>query len=401
MPSRLTDTQIISLKPTAGNRLEVFDGQEPGLLLRVSKSGSRTWYWRYRLIDGRQPRFKLGTYPATSIAEARRKAQDARRIVEAGKDPAALQRKAEAEARGQKIRTYDDLTTAYFTACETGFWTPRNRRKKATTIWYERRLYARHIQKEFGRRLFAEIVRADIKTLVRGLLAKGITAQANHAHALVRQTFSYALEEELVAFNPAMGMASPAPKRVRERVLDDRELKLLWETLKAPGKVLDVQGKPLLISEGVSIALRLTALLLQRRAEIATMRIDDLDLDQGVWMIPSDQAKNGRTHFVPLPPQSVRLIREAMKIKSRADSAYLFPSPRNKAIPVTPDALTRTMAQTMKALKRPLAGPHDLRRTGASMLASERCAVMPFIISQVLGLPPRGDPVSMLVHGGH
>ncbi len=120
MASRLTDKQVLALKAAAGKRVEVFDAQEPGLLLRVSDAGRRTWFFRYRLPDGRQPRLKLGTYPATGIAGARGRAQEARRVVEAGKDPAGLERLAEAEARAQKIRTFDDLVQAYFTACENG-----------------------------------------------------------------------------------------------------------------------------------------------------------------------------------------------------------------------------------------------------------------------------------------
>jgi integrase len=384
MASRLTDTQVMSLKASAGGRLEVFDPQEPGLLIRVSAAGRRTWFFRYRLIDGRQPRLKLGTYPATGIADARRKAQEARRTVEAGKDPAALERLAEAEARAKTIRTYADLAEAYFAACEAGTWTPRNKPKKPQTIKSEIDLYARHIKGVLGRRPLAEIGRADVKSLTRGMLAKGITTQSNHAHALVRQTFSFAMEEELVQINPAMGVASPSPKRARERVLDDAELRALWRALKAPAETIDDKGNPVLMSKGVSIALRLVALLLQRRAEVATMRVEDLNLAQGLWVIPSDRAKNARSHAVPLTATVAALIRDALAARVHGNSPFVFPSPRDAAVSIHPDALTRAMGHTMKALGRPLAGPHDLRRSGASILASERGGVMPFVVSQVL-----------------
>ena len=134
MVVRPTDKHILSVKPAAGERAELYDLQEPGLLLRVATGGRRTWYFRYRLIDGRQPRFKLGTYPSTGVAEARRKAQAARAVVEAGADPAAQERKAEAAARAQEIRTYDDLVEAYFTASELGTYRPRGPTHPAPTI---------------------------------------------------------------------------------------------------------------------------------------------------------------------------------------------------------------------------------------------------------------------------
>ena len=384
MAVRLTDKQVLALKAAKGKRAEVFDQQEPGLLLRVSDSGRRTWFFRYRLADGRQPRLKLGTYPATDIAEARRRTQEARRIVEAGEDPAAIERRAEADARGRTVRTYGDLAEAYFVACEAGTWTPKGKPKQPQTIAAERALYGRHIKKDLGRRPLGEIGRSEVKALTRAMLAKGITTQSNHAHALIRQTFSYAVEEELVEINPAMGLASPAPKRARERVLTDDELKSLWGALKAPQDALDDQGEPLTLSDGVSIALRLVGLLLQRRAEVATMRIVDLDLDHGLWVIPSERAKNGRAHAVPLGPASVELISEALKISKARKSPYVFPSPRDSNVSIHPDALTRAMGKATKILKLPLAGPHDLRRTGASILASERGGVAPFIVSQVL-----------------
>jgi integrase len=384
MPVRLTDKHVLALKADSGKRLEVFDLQEPGLLLRVSDAGRKTWFFRYRIADGRQPRMKLGTYPATSIADARRKAQDARRIVETGEDPAAQARKAAAEAKSQKIRTYDDLIDVYFTACENGTWTPKGKRKRPQTITAERKLYERHIKKEFARKSLGEIGRAEVKALTRGMLAKGITTQSNHAHALIRQTFSYAVEEELVENNPAMGLASPAPKKARERVLDNAEMKALWAGLIDASKLKDAKGDPILLSDGVALALRLTMLLLQRRAEIATMRVEDLDLDGGVWIIPSDLVKNGRPHAVPLPPKSVELIRAALKLRTREKSPYVFPSPRGETASIHPDALTRAMGALMKALGLPLAGPHDLRRTGATNMASERLGIAPFIISQVL-----------------
>lgn len=395
MVVRLTDKHILSVKPAAGERAELYDLQEPGLLLRVAAGGSRTWYFRYRLIDGSQPRFKLGTYPATGVAEARRKAQAARAVVEAGADPAAQERKAEAAARAQEIRTYDDLVEAYFTASELGTYRPRGRPKRTSTIMMERRLYERHIRRSLSRTPFAEIGRAEVKILTRGLLARGITTQANHVQAFIRQTFSFALEEELMAFNPIMHMSSPAPKKVRERVLDDRELWLLWRALKDPSDLTDPDGYKVTLSTGLSLALRLAALLLQRRGEIAGMRLVDIDLRQAVWVLPGDLVKNGRPHVVPLPPTAVDLIQQALAARERMDSPYVFPSPRDRGEPVHPDALTRAMGRLVKALGIPLAGPHDLRRTGATMLASERGDVPPFIVSQVLNHTTDGGGGSM------
>lgn len=384
MTTRLTDKFILSIRPAPGERPELYDLQEPGLLLRVTAARQRTWYFRYRLIDGSQPRLKLGSYPSTSIGEARRKAQAARTVVERGEDPAALERKAEAEARSQVIRSYSDLVAAYFTATELGSYRPRGRPKKTRTIEAERRLYERHVKKPLGRLPIAEITRREVKEMTRGMLARGITTQSNHAQAFVRQTFSFALDEELVAYNPIMGMRAPAPKKARERMLDDQELKLFWQALDDHSALEDRNGHAVTVGDDVVIALKLTALLLQRRIEVATMRVADLDLAQGIWTLPGDFVKNGRAHLVPLPSASIALIERALRRNSRAGSPYLFPSPRDPSQPIHPDALTRAMGRLVHGLGLPLAGPHDLRRTGATLLSSERGEIPPFVISQVL-----------------
>jgi integrase len=245
--------------------------------------------------------------------------------------------------------------------------------------------YGRHNKKVLGKRPLGEIDRTQIRTLTREMVGRGILTQTNHVHALIRQAFSYALEEELVGANPALGMAAPAPKRARERVLSDKELKLFWAALKNPASVPGVDGKPHKISKATALALRLAALLLQRRGEVATMKQTDVDLAQGTWLIPADVAKNGRPHLVPLPPEARRIIKEALAIKRRGRSPYVFAGARGCGLrSIHPDALTRAMGSLMKALELPVAGPHDLRRTGASLLASERAGVAPFVISQVL-----------------
>jgi len=385
MTSRLTDKKVQALKAEPGQRLEVYDTAEPGLLIRVSDAGLKTWFCRYRLKGGRQPRLKLGTYPATSLTDARERARNARKSVEAGEDPGELERKAELEARAQKVRTFGDLIQAYFAACEDGSWIPKGRRKKDKTIESERKLYERHIKKVLSRLSITAIGRAEIRAVTQGMFATGIRTQCNHAQALIRQAFSYALDQELVETNPAMAMPAPAPKNTRERVLSDAELKAVWSAFGKPAGVKDDNGKSPQISKGVGIALRVIALLLQRRVEVATMRVQDIDIENAVWRIPGDRVKNGRPHSVPLPPAALQLIKDALAIRTHSGSPWVFPSPRGGGEQsIDPDALTRAMGHVTHALKLQLAGPHDLRRTGATLLSSERIGIAPFIVSQVL-----------------
>jgi integrase len=129
------------------------------------------------------------------------------------------------------------------------------------------------------------------------------------------------------------------------------------------------------------------------------MRIADLDLENRIWLIPGASVKNRTAHLVPLCPIAIDLLKRAIAMRVKRESEFVFPGPRNALVSIHPDALTRAMGRVMKALGLPLAGPHDLRRTGSSVLASERGRVTPFIVSQILNHisdPGGGSPVTRL-----
>jgi integrase len=147
------------------------------------------------------------------------------------------------------------------------------------------------------------------------------------------------------------------------------------------------------------IILQLAALLLQRRGEITGMMTDELNLDQGLWLIPGERMKGGLPHLVPLPPEAVKLITRALVLADeveerkrkegekleKSNSRPVFPSPRGHGKSVLANSVTHAMKEITTALGIEGVSPHDLRRTGSTALTSERIGVSPFIRSKVLG----------------
>jgi hypothetical protein len=88
----LTVATINAAKPTDKTR-RLWD--QRGLYLEISPKGGRYWRWKYRLA-GKEKRLAIGVYPAVSLAEARRKADEARLQLLEGRDPSLLKRKAQA-----------------------------------------------------------------------------------------------------------------------------------------------------------------------------------------------------------------------------------------------------------------------------------------------------------------
>ncbi len=87
---KLTDLFVERLKPPAAGRVEFFDTTFPGLALRITDTGHKSWSVFYRAA-GRQRRYTIGPYPAFKPADARKAAGAALHRVESGGRKIVLQ----------------------------------------------------------------------------------------------------------------------------------------------------------------------------------------------------------------------------------------------------------------------------------------------------------------------
>ena len=291
-PTGLTVKQLEALAP-GESPYEVKDDAEAGLYAVIWPSGARTFVWRYR-FHNKTKKLSLGK---ASLAEARKRAREARNLRDDGVDPAQLKRSAKvakAEAARQVERAaatvaHDDIETAVAAFIE-------RRHKPANRSWREA---ARLLQKEIvapwrGRRL-GEITRADIHALLDGIADRPAPVLANRIYAHLRTLCRWALARGVIAANPCEGMTRPAQEKPRDRVPDDSELALIW-------KASETLGWPF------CPIVRLLILTGQRRSEIADGRWAEIDFDAKVWRLASERTKNKREHTIPLSPQALAIL---------------------------------------------------------------------------------------------
>ena len=382
----LTDRAVAAFKAAEGQRLEIWDARQAGLCLRVTDKGVKTWVYRYRATDGRQPRFTIGKLPAVSLKDARDRAADLARDVAKGGDPATARRKARVAASGP-LRTFDDLADLFEQRCASGEWMPKGKHKRPSTLETEKLVLKLHIRPVLGKMPYTAITKADVRALLRKMTARGIGAQANRTHALIRQVFNFAISEELVAVNPVAGVLAPATNNARSRIWTDAELKALWAALTDYANIYDEKQKRVALTEIMALALKLTAVLGQRRQEISGMEVGELDLEARIWTIRAERMKGNRPHVVPLPDAAVELIREAMAVTNRgrnSQSDYVFRTTWEKEKAIEPASVSRAMLRVTRALNIKNATVHDLRRTMSSTMTSERLKVSHFIRSEVI-----------------
>jgi len=381
----LTDKQIAGAKAKSGERLELWDLKSPGLCLRVTDQGMKTFVLRYRSADGRQPRLKLGRFPQMTLRLARLEAGRIRSELEAGADPAVEKRRAKQPAEAKLV--FRDLLARYVAASQAGEWKPKGKRKRDVTFAYEAGIAKRHILPHLGDLAIDTITRQTVKEILRGMIAQGIGPQTNRTQALIRQVFAYAISEDLVQINPATGFPAFADQNPRRRIWSNDELIALWNTIASDKPLVDKDGKISFVGRPMRIAVMLCALLLQRRAEVIGMTVDELNLEDSVWVIPPERMKGGRAHSVPLPPAARVLIHEAIGLSGKVRGLpvqFVFPHARENSA-ADPMSLSRAMNRLATAAGVSGAGLHDLRRTGSTAMTSERLGVSPFIRSKVLG----------------
>lgn len=367
---RLTPQNVKSLPPASSGYRDTLVG---GLTLRVWPSGARSFALEYSR-RGRTRRYTIGN---VSLAEARKKAQQLRSEVLAGRDPQA--EKSQAQHRAITVK---DLTNQCLAALEL---------REATADEY-RRLADVEIIPAIGQRAAAELTRGEIRTLFRKI-AKRAPYIANRAFGVLRRVYSWAAVEDLIIGTPFVGLPAPASEHASDRVLTTAELRALLLALDTlPGQRSD--------------AVLLLLLTGARREMVVGLRSAELELDgqEPRWTIPAERMKAGRPHVVPLSKAAVDVLERR---KATAVEGALFPPAHGKAPSMwwasryVRKLRAATEAQYRKLAKLPDDAPeavprwtiHSLRHSMATHLR-EDLRVPSEVVAAILAHAPPGSAVS-------
>lgn len=352
------------------------DGRVPGLVLRVTRGGVKSWCLRYRSADGGSRRVTLGRYPDVSLATARDEAGDLRQGIRKGGDPSAARNARRAEAKRDKVDTIEDLMSRYLTAAARGVHRSNGRAKRASTIALDRYHIDRLIIPRLGSVPVRALSKGEVQTFLDDASAGHGVSTARHCLAALRQALNYAVRLEITAANPA-ALASLPRQPERERVLTADELRAFWQATSAPTPT--------------NRAIRFAMVTLQRGGEVAGLHAGEVDREARVWMLPGDRTKNHRSHVVPLSDLALSILSDAFDSHASEEdrragrwSGFAFPGRSDGRGGIQRAAISRGFARISKATGIVDATPHDMRRTGATNITGERIGIPRFIVSRVL-----------------
>jgi integrase len=342
MKKRLTDRFVESVTPPTLGREVYIDTKAPGLELRISPHGSKSWSIRYRPKGGERKRETYGAYPAISLAEARARAKEIAAAAARGIDlPAAEKREREEERKAAKRpQTVEDLLDQYVER----YCKPNQRKWKLVPSMFDA-----HVKPAIGKKPLTELRRADVVEMLDDLQnEKGLRAQVNRVRSQMVAALNWAVEHEYLDANPAAAVKRRKIEGSRERVLSNDELRAIW-------RAADTLSEP---SRSLVKAWILTG---QRRDEVRCVPWSEVDPNRALWTLPAARNKGKRDHEIPLSPAVVALLGEP-----RQPGAPVFttdgkkPYAGQKRLKAILDRESRVTGWTF----------HDFRRTASTGMAA-------------------------------
>lgn len=310
----LTDTAIRKAK-AADKPQRLFDGG--GLYLEVSPAGGKLWRLKYR-VDGKEKRLALGIYPDTSLAEARNRRDEARKLLSNGTDPGEVKKAAKAqrvEAAAAAADTFEVVARDWMARQQVAEVTAGKNRWLLETFLFP----------DLGRRPIAEITPRELLDALRKIEDSGRLDTASRAKIKAGQVFRYAILEGKAENDPTASL------RGALRVAKPKHHAAVTE----PGRI----GELLRAIDGFSgqlvtqSALKLAPLVFVRPGELRKAAWSEFDLDNAIWRIPSERMKMKAAHLVPLSKQALAILRDLQGLTGAGH--YLFPSIRSATRPMS------------------------------------------------------------------
>ncbi len=317
----LTDKSIrAKLKEAsgAGAPLTITDGGGLSLICRPDGVG----WWRIRYwIDSREGRLSVGTYPEVSLADARQRRDEARRLVAAGINPSEQRKasKADRVAKAEAARLADagmpGPGSFEYVARE---WMLTIHRAKVSNGHADRTLirFEQDVFPWIGAISIAEIKAPLLLEVLRRIIGRGAIETAHRAKDACGQVFRYGIATSQCEGNPAADLKDalpPVPTRHHAAIIDPKQAGDLLRSM------LAYEGHPV-----TRAALALSALLLLRPGELRQLEWTWVDLDAMTITLPGaimkrkkDDKANGPPHIVPLAPQALTTLRDLQSLTGK------------------------------------------------------------------------------------
>lgn len=322
-----------------------------GLMLLVNPDGSKWWRLQYR-FHGKQKTLSMGVYDTVMLAMARERRDEAKRLLVDGIDPSRHRKSQKAADAIGGQQTFELVAKEWYDS--------RSKVEK----WGEghckrvRQMLEKNVYPYIGKTPIAEVNHDDVKDILDRVKKRGALETAHRVRAYMSKIMKYAIVSQRASANPAADFDGylPTPKKGHfKAVLDPVRVGQILNALESH------TGNP-----SVHYAIRLMPLTIVRTKEMRNARWADFDLDRGLWSFRV--TKTNVEHIVPLSRQAIGILREVARF-SRANSEYVFPSPRGWDRPLSDGAFNAALRQV--GVDKEEMSTHGWRATARTFLEEE------------------------------
>jgi integrase len=295
-----------------------------GLYLLVRSNGTKLWRLNYRYL-AKYRTLAFGSWPEVSLADARSRRDEARRLLAAGLDPSH-------EAKLATAREMLSEENSFKLVAEE--WVAKNEREGMAEITLSKiRWLLDKAYPKIGNRPVAKITAQEVLVVLRSIEATGRYESARRMRSVLSRVFRYAIATTRAETDPARDLrgALTVPKAKHLAAIT---------TPKGAGELMRaIEGYT---GHAITLfGLRLSAHLFVRPGELRQAEWSEFDFDRSVWNIPEQKMKMRRPHRVPLSTQVTKLFEQLWELTGTGK--YCFPSFRSPRRPMSENTVNAAL----------------------------------------------------------
>lgn len=304
----LTDTEIRRAK-SKDKAYNLTDGA--GLHLEITPAGGKLWRWKYR-HEGKEKLMAFGKYPDVTLALARERHSEGRKLLATGVDPMARRKAAKTAQAVSTANSFGSISAQWFEHWREG--------KSTRHVDSVKRRIASDILPCLAARPIAEIEAPELVAMVKAIEQRGARDIAKRALETTGQVFRFAIAHGHARRNPASEFRASdilkSSRKTNYARVDARELPSLLKRIEV------YQG-----THVTRLAMKLMALTFVRTSELIQAKWSEFNLEAARWDIPAERMKMRTPHIVPLSKQALEVLDMLRDLTGNGE--WVFPGDRD------------------------------------------------------------------------
>lgn len=334
---------------------------EKGLFLLIHPNGSKYWRMKYRIV-GKEKLLALGVYPEVTLATARQRRDDARKMISNGVDPSLVKQQVKRSQSEAAANSFEVVSREWIIS----HMANKSESHREKTL----RRFETYLFPWVGNRPISDLTAPDILQCVKRPQNQNKLETAHRVLQAAGQVFRYAVQTGRAVRDVTADLKGALPSPNVKHMASFTEPKQVAELLRA---IDGFQG-----TLTVECALRLAPLVFVRPSELRRAKWADIDLERGEWSYRV--SKTNTDHLVPLSKQAIEILKIIHPLSGRGE--FVFIGGHDPKKPMSEAAINASLKRMGYDTKTEITG-HGFRAMARTIL-HERLGMDPHVIEHQL-----------------